>query len=67
MHRFIPALIQRHQGAMLVHPVNHRPRGAGVSNYGNLDRALVGILDLFGVWWLIRRTRLNTTPCELEG
>jgi hypothetical protein len=25
-----------------------------VSKYGNLDRALVGILDLFGVWWLIR-------------
>ncbi|MDH4567459.1 glycosyltransferase family 2 protein [Pseudomonas sp. BN414] len=66
MHRFIPALIQRHQGGMLVHPVNHRPRRAGVSKYGNLDRALVGILDLFGVWWLIRRTRFNTTARELE-
>lgn len=67
MHRFIPALIQRQQGGMLVHPVNHRARSAGVSKYGNLDRALVGILDLFGVWWLIRRTRLNATPRELEG
>lgn len=67
MHRFIPALILRHNGRMLVHPVNHRPRQAGVSKYGNLDRALVGILDLFGVWWLIRRTRLNTRPQELEG
>lgn len=67
MHRFIPALIQRQQGGMLVHPVNHRARSAGVSKYGNLDRALVGILDLFGVWWLIRRTRLNVTPHELEG
>ncbi|MBC9250723.1 dolichol-phosphate mannosyltransferase [Pseudomonas alcaligenes] len=67
MHRFIPALIQRHQGSMLVHPVNHRPRGAGVSNYGNLDRALVGILDLVGVWWLIRRTRLDASACELES
>lgn len=66
MHRFIPALIQRHQGGMLVHPVNHRERGAGVSKYGNLDRALVGILDLFGVWWLIRRTRLSARPRELE-
>ena len=65
MHRFIPALIQRHQGAMRVHPVNHRPRNAGVSKYGNLDRALVGILDLFGVWWLIRRTRLDLVPREL--
>ncbi|HSC74605.1 MAG TPA: glycosyltransferase family 2 protein [Pseudomonadales bacterium] len=65
MHRFIPALIQRHGGSMRVHPVNHRPRSAGVSKYGNLDRALVGILDLFGVWWLIRRTRFNVDPCEL--
>lgn len=67
MHRFIPALILRHNGRMLVHPVNHRPRHAGTSKYGNLDRALVGILDLFGVWWLIRRTRLDTRPQELEG
>jgi dolichol-phosphate mannosyltransferase len=66
MHRFIPALIRRHNGRMLVHPVNHRERGAGVSNYGNLDRALVGILDLFGVWWLIRRTRLDVTARESE-
>lgn len=65
MHRFIPALIQRHNGRMLVHPVNHRHRQAGISKYGNLDRALVGILDLFGVWWLIRRTRLHTQPREL--
>jgi len=67
MHRFIPALILRHNGRMQVHPVNHRPRHAGVSKYGNLDRALVGILDLFGVWWLIRRTRLDTQAQELEG
>lgn len=67
MHRYIPALILRHNGRMLVHPVNHRPRHAGVSKYGNLDRALVGILDLVGVWWLIRRTRLDSQPQELEG
>ncbi len=67
MHRYIPALIQRHKGKMLVHPVNHRPRGAGVSKYGNIDRALVGILDLIGVWWLIRRTRFDALPRELEN
>jgi len=67
MHRFLPALIRRHNGRMVVHPVNHRHRVAGVSKYGNLDRALVGILDLVGVWWLIRRTRLETTPQELQG
>lgn len=66
MHRFIPALIRRHNGRMLVQPVNHRERGAGVSNYGNLDRALVGIFDLFGVWWLIRRTRLDVHAQETE-
>ncbi|HCS45410.1 MAG TPA: dolichol-phosphate mannosyltransferase [Pseudomonas sp.] len=67
MHRFIPALIQRHNGRMITHPVNHRPRTAGVSKYGNIDRALVGILDLIGVWWLIKRTRLNTPAQEIEG
>ncbi|MFC0709684.1 glycosyltransferase family 2 protein [Azorhizophilus paspali] len=67
MHRFIPALIRRHGGRMQVHPVHHRPRRAGVSKYGNLDRALVGILDLFGVWWLIRRTRLDVPVQEIGG
>ena len=67
MHRYIPALIQRHNGRMITHPVNHRSRTAGVSKYGNIDRALVGILDLIGVWWLIRRTRLNTHAQEIEG
>jgi dolichol-phosphate mannosyltransferase len=51
---------------MLIQPVNHRERGAGVSNYGNLDRALVGIVDLFGVWWLIKRTRLEVNAQETE-
>ncbi len=67
MHRFIPALIQRHNGRTINYPVNHRARTAGVSKYGNLDRALVGILDLVGVWWLIKRTRLNAHAQELEG
>jgi dolichol-phosphate mannosyltransferase len=38
-------------------PVNHRARGAGTSKYNNLNRALVGISDLRGVAWLIRRSR----------
>jgi dolichol-phosphate mannosyltransferase len=28
-----------------------------VSNYGLWDRLWVGILDLAGVWWLIRRRK----------
>jgi len=27
----------------------------------------VGILDLIGVWWLIRRTRLHAHAQEIEG
>jgi dolichol-phosphate mannosyltransferase len=36
-------------------PVHHRARSAGVSKYNNLNRALVGISDLAGVAWLIKR------------
>jgi dolichol-phosphate mannosyltransferase len=56
MHRFLPALVQRAGGRTLSVPVNHRPRARGVSNYGTLDRLLVGIVDLFGVMWLVRRS-----------
>lgn len=66
LHRFIPALVQRHGYRKLIAPVNHRPRLGGQSNYGTLDRALVGILDLFGVWWLLRRTRLEVPAVELK-
>lgn len=55
MHRFIPALILRHGGAVLSVEVNHRPRQAGASHYGLLDRAWAGLIDLLGVLWLQRR------------
>lgn len=55
MHRFLPALMLR-EGVHLLHiDVSHRPRQHGVSKYGNLSRALVGITDLLGVWWLQKR------------
>jgi len=57
MHRFLPALVQRHGGATISVPVNHRPRTRGVSNYGVLDRLWVGIVDLAGVAWLQRRAK----------
>jgi dolichol-phosphate mannosyltransferase len=57
MHRFLPALIIRAGGRVVSVPVNHRPRLRGVSKYGTLDRALVGIIDLAGVAWLQRRWR----------
>ena len=56
MHRYLPALMQRAGWRTVSVPVNHRPRGAGASKYTNLGRALVGIRDLMGVAWLIRRS-----------
>jgi dolichol-phosphate mannosyltransferase len=55
MHRFLPALVKRAGGRTLSVPVNHRPRGSGRSNYGTLDRLVVGVSDLLGVMWLMRR------------
>ncbi|HUC71843.1 MAG TPA: glycosyltransferase family 2 protein [Stellaceae bacterium] len=55
MHRFLPALVLRAAGTVRSVPVNHRPRRRGVSKYGVFDRLGVGIVDLFGVWWLQRR------------
>ncbi len=57
MHRYLPALMQRAGWKVKSVPVNHRERGAGISKYNNLNRALVGISDLRGVGWLIRRSK----------
>lgn len=69
MHRFLPALLIR-EGVKLVHVcVSHRPRLHGHSKYGTLERALVGISDIFGVMWLQRRARRaheNETHEELN-
>ncbi len=66
MHRYLPALVQRAGWRTLSVPVGHRPRTSGVSKYDNLGRALVGIADLRGVAWLIRRAPL-TAVTEDEG
>ena len=57
LHRFMPALIKREGLTVGYVDVVDRPRGSGVSNYGLWDRLWVGILDLAGVWWLIRRRK----------
>lgn len=57
LHRYLPALYQSQGWGTEYVPVNHRPRERGVSKYNNLQRALVGILDLMGVSWLRDRTR----------
>jgi dolichol-phosphate mannosyltransferase len=55
MHRFMPALFQREGWDVVSVPVNHRERLRGQSKYGLHNRLWVGIVDLFGVSWLIRR------------
>ena len=58
MHRFLPALIKRRGGLIVSVPVSHRQRSHGQSNYGTIGRLLVGIVDIFGVAWLQRRSKL---------
>lgn len=60
VHRFLPALFKRAGGQVINTPVNHRPRLRGQSKYGVMNRLWVGIVDLFGVVWLLRR------PCRPE-
>jgi dolichol-phosphate mannosyltransferase len=55
MHRFMPAMFQREGYEVVSVPVNHRERTRGKSKYGLHNRLWVGIVDLFGVMWLIRR------------
>ncbi|TXM92811.1 glycosyltransferase, partial [Methylobacterium sp. WL122] len=64
LHRFMPALVVREGFAIVHRDVVDRPRFTGVSNYGLFDRLWVGLLDLAGVWWLIRRKR--PTPAVTE-
>ncbi len=59
MHRYLPALVKRAGFASTSVPVGHRPRTAGVSKYGMLDRLWVGLADLRGVAWLMRRAKVT--------
>jgi dolichol-phosphate mannosyltransferase len=55
MHRFMPSLVRRHGGVVIGVAVAHRPRLRGTSKYRILDRLVVGISDVIGVIWLLRR------------
>jgi dolichol-phosphate mannosyltransferase len=66
LHRYLPALARRY-GFETVHvSVDDRPRTAGQSKYTNLGRAMVGIFDLMGVVWLLRRTTVGSNPIPEE-
>ena len=64
LHRFLPALMRREGFDIAYVDVIDRPRRSGVSNYGFFDRLWIGIMDLAGVWWLIRRKK--STPVVTE-
>ena len=66
LHRFLPALVRREGYEVGYVDVVDRQRRAGVSNYGLWDRLWIGILDLAGVWWLIRRKRRVPEAKELS-
>lgn len=65
MHRFLPALFQRAGARVTSVGVRHRSRMAGESKYGISNRLWVGIVDLFGVRWLLRRAP-KLTPVREE-
>lgn len=66
LHRFLPALVRREGYDIAYVDVIDRPRHTGVSNYGFFDRVWIGIMDLIGVWWLIRRKRHTPVATEAD-
>ncbi len=64
-HRFLPALVIREGYGIATVDVVDRPRRHGKSNYGIFDRLWVGIADLFGVWWLMKRRRVRPVQTEV--
>ena len=67
LHRFLPALVKREGYEIGYVDVVDRPRRMGTSNYGLWDRLWVGILDLAGVWWLIRRRKRIPQVSEVKS
>jgi dolichol-phosphate mannosyltransferase len=66
LHRFLPALVRREGYEIVYVDVVDRPRHSGVSNYGFFDRLWIGIMDLAGVWWLIRRKKPTPVATEVK-
>ena len=67
LHRFLPALVRREGLEIAYVDVVDRPRRSGVSNYGFFDRLWIGIMDLAGVWWLIRRKKPTPDVTEVTS
>ncbi|MFD1797381.1 glycosyltransferase family 2 protein [Paracoccus aurantiacus] len=61
IHRFMPAMVHREGWNVVTVPVTHAERLSGRSKYSNLQRGLVGIVDLLGAAWLTGRRKLPQT------
>ncbi|GGB74877.1 glycosyltransferase family 2 protein [Shewanella inventionis] len=59
IHRFLPALVKRIGGTIVVVEVSHRDRQFGESKYNMLGRLGVGLVDMLGVIWLQRRYKAS--------
>ncbi len=55
LYSFIPALAISAGFSIRQVPVSHRPRSGGKSKYGVRQFLWRPLLDLFGVWWFMRR------------
>ncbi|HEY7460186.1 MAG TPA: glycosyltransferase family 2 protein [Xanthobacteraceae bacterium] len=66
LHRFTPALVRREGLAIKYVNVLDRPRRHGRSHYGMWSRLWIGIVDLAGVFWLIRRRRRVPEVSEVQ-
>ena len=67
MHRFMPSLVRRHGGGVTGVAVAHRARTQGQSKYQVLDRLVVGISDIIGVIWLLKRAPRHGAVAEIAA
>ncbi len=66
MHRYIPALIKRLEGKIIVVEVDHRNRQAGESKYNMWNRLWVGLVDMWAVRWLQKRAKISRIIDTIE-
>ncbi len=66
LHRFFPTLLRYHGFQVLEHPVSHRPRIAGESKYGVMNRAFRAFKDLLAVRWMHGRM-IRVPIAEVQG
>jgi len=67
LHRFTPALVRREGYSVRYVDVVDRARQHGQSHYGMWKRLGLGLLDLYGVFWLIHRRRRVPDVTEIKS